>query len=317
MISKTLYGHVGDSEVYTITVTVGEYKVSVMTRGATLLYFGTDSYNAVLAHKSLEEYVNGKGHVGEVVGPYANRVKNASFTLDGVTYKLDKNDNGVNTLHSGSANYGDKIWSILALGEDSVTLGIKREEEGGWPGDKECEITYHLSSDGVLTLYYKSLSSKKCPVCLTNHAYFVVDDRDCRHALLEVPASSYVDVDPLLIPKEDNPVAVENTPFDFTHPTLIGARRDGKYDNTWVLDEGAVIHLEGNKAEIWCKTTEPGIQIYTGEHLCDDFRPFQGVALETGRFPNTPNRPDFPAVYTDKNTVYESVTSYRLKVKEA
>ena len=84
-----------------------------------------------------------------------------------------------------------------------------------------------------------------------------------------------------------------------------------------MLDEGAVIHLEGNKAEIWCKTTEPGIQIYTGEHLSDDFRPFQGVALETGRFPNTPNRPDFPGVYTDKNTVYESVTSYRLKIKEA
>lgn len=317
MITKSNYGSIGEKEVTLVTIKEGIYKVSVMTLGATLIYYGTDRYNAVIAHPSFEGYLNDPSHAGQVVGPYANRVGGASFLLDGVRYNLDKNDRGKNNLHSGSANYGEKIWSIACGGENSVTFLLKTPQEGGWPGEHKTMCTYMLTDDGTLTIKYSSFSTKKCPVALTNHAYFILDSHGSKETEIEIPADYYVDVDDYLIPFKDNPRSVDNTPFDFRRLTKIGERRNGEYDNTWVLLDNATIHAKGDKAELWCKTTEPGIQMYTGGYLSGDFKPFYGLALETGRFPDSPNRPDFPGEYTDNNKRFESVTCYKLKVFEA
>src|SRR5574344_742535 len=121
----------------------------------------------------------------------------------------------------------------------------------------------------------------------------------------------------LWIPLCDNPTSVEGTDFDFRKSTVIGSRRNGSYDNTWVLRKGEIVKAEGNLAVLYVRTTEPGIQVYTGEFLSGkDTRPFQGLALETGRYPDSPNRPDFPREYTEKDRVYESTTSYKLVPKE-
>lgn len=310
------FGVVEGQKVQLAIIKNGAFVAAISTLGAAIVWYGSKDRNYVLYHKSAEGYLNDSSYMGKIVGPYANRIENAEFFLDGRKYTLDKND-GENNLHSGSASFANKLWSISGISDSSVTLSLKTPEEGGFPGEHETEVTYLLSSEGILTLDYKATSSKKCPVGLTNHAYFFLDSRGSRDVELEIKAEKFVAVDSHLIPLLDNPQNVEGTDFDFRVKTRIGDRREGKYDNTWVLEKNSVIKAEGNLASLFIRTTEPGIQVYTGEFLKgEDTEPFFGLALETGRFPNTPVRLDFPSAFTDKGVVFESTTSFLLVPKE-
>lgn len=302
-------------EVFLYTLHVGEFIFSVMTKGATIVYWGTEEWNAVLSHPSLEDYYRpGNGCRGEVVGPYANRIAGASFTLDGVTYNLDKNFHGRHTLHSGSANWGDKVWNVEGLSENTITLSLSTPDgEGGFPGAHEALVTYMVSEDGELVISYSVRSTKKCPVAVTNHTYFVLDDRDDREVMVTIPAEKYVAVDSTdLIPLFGTPDDVEKTDYDFRTPVRLGSRRDGRYDNTWVLDENAVLTAEGNRAKLRMRTSEKGVQMYTGGSLPE---PFKGVAFESGQYPDTPNRPDFPQAFSSADEEYRSTTVYFLEIK--
>ncbi len=302
-------------EVFLYTFRTGEFIFSVMTKGATIVYWGTQEWNAVLSHPSLEGYYrDGNGHRGEVVGPYANRIAGASFTLDGVTYNLDRNFHGRHTLHSGSANWGDRVWKVEGVSENTITLSLSTPDgDGGFPGSHDVLLTYMVSDGGELVITYRVRSSKKCPVAVTNHTYFVLDDRDDRELMVTIPAEKYVAVDSLdLIPLATTPDAVEGTDYDFRTPVLIGARNGGRYDNTWVLDENAVVRAEGNRALLRMRTSEKGVQMYTGGSLPE---PFKGIAFESGQYPDTPNRPDFPQSYTAEDEEYISTTVYFLEMK--
>ncbi len=315
MTEKTVWGSYSGEDVLLYTISCGKYKLSVMTKGATIVYYGTDSYNAVLTHDQFEGFLEaGNGHRGEVVGPVANRINNATFTVDGVKYNLDRNFHSLHTLHSGSANWGDRNWIVKEADDDSVTFSLSTPDgDGGFPGNHTAEVKYTLSSDGALTLEYRVSSDKKCPVFVTNHAYFVLDDRDTRSLTVCIPSDHYIEVDSTdLIPLLDNPTPVKGTDYDFNTPILLGSRRNGEYDNTWMLKSGETIVAEGNRARLECDTTEVGVQMYTGKNLPS---PFGGIALETGFPPDSPNRPDFPIAWTDKDKVYESKTVYRLKMK--
>ncbi len=333
MIRKEKWGSFNGDDVLLYTLEKGDYVLSVMTKGATIVYYGTKDYNAVLSHPSFEDFLKkGNGHRGEVVGPVANRIEGATFTLDGVKYTFEKNFNSRHTLHSGSvANWGDKNWKVEStldsaalvnsLGLDnknapssSITLSLTTPDgEGGFPGSHEVKVTYTLTENGTLAIVYSVSSDKKCPVAVTNHAYFVLDDRDDREVNVILPSEEYIAVDKVdLIPLVNTPTKVEGTPFDFRVPHLIGERNEGKYDNTWLLVEDALSTAEGNRAKLYFKTTEPGVQMYTGSSLPV---PFKGIAFETGRCPNTPNRSDFPQAWTEKGKSYESLTVYRLEVK--
>lgn len=310
------FGYIDDKKVEVAVLKNGGFVAAVSTFGSTLLWYGTKDRNYVTYHKSALDYKNDSTYMGKTVGPYANRIKGAEFEIQGIKYTLDKND-GENSLHSGSACFGDKFWNIEGVSDSMVTLSLFQKEAGGFPGDHEIQVSYLLSQDGVLTINYKALSTKKCPVSLTNHAYFILDDRSSKYVGLEIPSDEYISVDSSLIPLLDNPTSVEGTDFDFRKSTVIGSRRNGSYDNTWVLKKGEIVKAEGNLAVLYVRTTEPGIQVYTGEFLSGkDTRPFQGLALETGRYPDSPNRPDFPREYTEKDRVYESTTSYKLVPKE-
>ncbi len=313
-MEKASWGKMNGEDVILCTLRNGKYRFSVMTRGAAIVYWGTEDWNAVLTHPVYEDYLkSGNGHRGEVVGPYANRISNASFTLDGEKYCLDRNFNVNHSLHSGSANWGEKNWKIKGETEDSITLSVSSPDgEGGFPGAHEAEVTYTVSSCGTLKLSYLVKSDRKCPVAVTNHAYFVLDDRNDRFVTLTLPASRFIDVDENLIPLSSAPSSVSSTDYDFRTPRVIGVRRGGKYDNCWCLDEDAVVVAEGNRARLTCRTTEKGIQVYTGENLP---QPFSGIALETGQWPDTPNRPDFPQAWTESGRDYRSETVYSLVVK--
>lgn len=315
MIERKLWGNYPGGDVYLYTIINNGWILSAMTKGATIVYYGSEDYNAVLTHDSFSGYLeSGNGCRGEVVGPVANRINNASFVIDGVRYNLEKNFHSLHTLHSGSANWGEKNWSVKDTDEESITFTIETPDgDGGFPGSHSASVKYTLSSDGTLTLSYLVASSRKCPVSVTNHAYFVLDDRDDRYLSVSIPSDYYIAVDPEhLIPLSSNPTCVKGTDYDFNSPTLIGARRGGEYDNTWILRKGETIRAEGNRAVLECITSESGVQMYTGAYLPV---PFSGIAFETGFPPDSPNRPDFPSFYTDEKTVYETKTVYRLRIK--
>lgn len=315
-MERTVFGFTGKGEkVERISFRNGRFHFSVLTFGAVLHSFGFDDVDVVLSHESLAGYEGDDSYMGEVVGPYANRIADGSFTLDGRTYILDKNNNG-NNLHSGSACFGQRVWSVIGIGESSVTLSVSTPSGlGGFPGSHECTVTYLLSSDGSLVLDYTVSSDKKCPVSVTNHSYFNLNGigSDVRNHVLTVPADSYVAVDGRLIPT--GVVPVDGTDFDFRAPHAIGERRNGAYDNTFCIEKGKRILAEGDKAamEVW--TTEPGVQIYTGEFLSGDHEPFSGVCFESGRYPDTPNNPGFPQAYSESGKPYRTTTEFRLEVR--
>ena len=302
-----------------ISITVGEYSFSVLTQGAILNRFTLDGKNAILGFDDYRAYIHAPSYMGEVVGPFANRIRNASYFMDGDVHTLDRNDGG-NSLHSGSRNYGDEVFEIAGLSDDSVTLALLSKERAGFPGNHEVMVTYLLSSDGVLTIDYQVRSDKRCPVNVTNHAYFNLNGGgDVREHLIRIDAEQYIRVDDELIPASID--KVEGTDFDFLSPHRIGERRGGAYDHCFCLGlEGEVVAEAGDR-RLTMKTTMPGVQLYTGEFLSSDYEaydgipvgPFMGFCLESEYYPDFVNHPEYKGCYLEPGLTWRSTTSYKLE----
>ena len=310
-----------DDKASEVVITRGEYRASVYTYGAILHSFSHKDRDIVLGYDSYEPYITAPGHPSEVVGPYANRIADASFTMDGKRYVLEKND-GKNNLHSGSKNFGSKFWKIAATGEDSVTLSLESPEAGGFPGNHHAEITYSLTEDGALSLHYRVESDARCPVNVTNHAYFNLNGSgDIKGHRIMMTCPEYLAVDSGLIPVEK--VSVENTPYDFRMPELVGSRLDGSYDTCFVFGNEKRVVVEGDDYILEMTTDLPSVQLYTGISLSSVVPgkggkmlfPYAGLALETEFFPDFPNRPEFPGAYTSAEQPFETTTVYKLTAR--
>lgn len=279
--------------------------------------------DVVLGYDTMEAYERDRFYLGAAVGRVAGRTGGAAFTLDGRRYALPAND-GANHLHGGPRGLHTAVWRAEPFEEgDTVGLVLSHtspDGDDGYPGTLDVSLTYALSPDGVLALEFRAETDRATPVSLTHHAYFNLggdaSDDVLGHALT-LHASAFTPVDASLLPTgEIAPVAW--TPLDFRTPRPIGARigadhgqmRIGAgYDHFFVLDGEAgtlrpAAHLHdpasGRSMEMW--TTEPGLQLYSGNFL-DGSIPGKGgrrhgrragVCLETQRFPNAVNRPEFP-----------------------
>ncbi|MEQ9265430.1 MAG: aldose epimerase family protein [Balneolaceae bacterium] len=297
----------------------------------------------VLGHDALEEYLESSYYLGALIGRYGNRIANAKFSLDGVEYALEVNDNP-NSLHGGDSGYHARIWKGEELKDDNGTA-LKltyqsKDGEEGFPGNLDIEVMYTLTDENALEIHYKATTDKKTIVNLTQHSYFNLSSmkEDILSHELELHADRYVHIREGAIPTGKlEPVA--GTPFDFTSQKVIGKDIDadhpqlqitGGFDVTWVLNEtrnelkkaGSLTHPEsGRIMEIW--TTEPGIQFYSGNALkntpsgkkgsANNRR--MGLCLETQHFPDSPNQPEFPSVVLDVGETYRSTTVYRFSVK--
>ncbi len=307
-----------DDKVSEITIVSGEYSVSVFTYGAILHRFCHKDRDILLGYEDYVPYMTAPGHVAKIVGPFANRIAKGEFTMDGRRYVLEKN-NGPNNLHSGSKDFGSMFWKIDGTTDDSVKLSLESPEAGGFPGNHHAEMTYSLSSDGSLTLHYYVSSDSKCPVNVTNHAYFNLNGGgDVRGHRLMLTCPEYLTVDDTLIPIDRVPV--DGTAYDFRTPTLIGARNDGRYDNCLIFGEERKAVLEGDDYRMIMTTDLPAVQLYTAVMLTSNepgkggkmLEAFNGVALETEFFPDAPNRPDFQCVFTEAGKPFETTTVYQL-----
>jgi aldose 1-epimerase len=292
----------------------------------------------VLGFDDLNGYLANPGpFFGALIGRYANRIGRARFALGGVEYRLEPNDNG-NSLHGGSEGFDKKVWTARELPDNGLELAYNSKDgEGGYPGALRTVVTYHLTDANELRVDYAAVTDKTTVVNLTNHAYFNLKGAgsgDILEHVVTLNASHFTPVDAGLIPTGELR-AVDGTPFDFRKPTAIGARigqddeqlRLGKgYDHNFVLNRaggGLVLaarveeSVTGRVMEV--RTTEPGVQFYTGNNLDGSIRGKGGKAygrragfcLETQHYPDSPNKPQFPSAELRPGQKFKSTTVFR------
>lgn len=299
--------------------------------------------DVVLGYDALEGYLDASPYFGAIVGRYGNRIGGAEFTLDDETYSLAVN-NGPNHLHGGEKGFDKVVWTPEAFEENGrrgVVLTYTSEAgEEGYPGRLDTRVTYTLTDANELIIDYHATTDAATPVNLTQHTYFNlagVGEGDILDHEIVLNADRFTPVDSTLIPTGELQ-AVEGTPLDFTEPTAIGARIDaddrqieigGGYDHNFVLNgEAGEMKLAARVEEptsgrvMEVRTTEPGVQFYTGNFLDGSitgkgatYEKRSGFCLETQHFPNSPNQENFPSTILRPGDEYESRTIYAFDVR--
>ena len=342
-ILREEFGHLADGtpvERYTLGNDLGMI-ARVMTYGATL----TDlvipdrdgrTRDVVLGFDAFEPYLTRNRFFGSTVGRVANRIAGARFELDGAEYRLAAND-GENHLHGGEVGFDKVIWTARTAASpsaQSVTFSyLSPSGEEGYPGDLQVQVTYVLTADGALKLEYEATTNQATPVNLTNHSYFnLAGEGDILGHILTLHASRYTEPDAQLTPT-GRILPVAGTPLDFRKPAAVGGRigrlEIGGYDHNFVIDRGVadpVLTAElyeprtGRAMEVW--TTEPGVQLYTGNFLDGNvgknsvaYQRHGALCLETQHFPDAVHHPAFPSVILRPGETYRQTTVYRFSVR--
>ncbi len=292
--------------------------------------------DVLLGFDSLDGYKGTHPYIGAIVGRYGNRIAKGRFTLNGVEYKLATNDK-TNHLHGGLKGFDKVYWRAREIAPNAIEFTyVSADGEEGYPGTLTAKVTYTLTDSNELRIAYEAASDKDTVVNLTNHAYFNLTGSGdiLKHELL-LKADRFTPVDAGLIPTgELRPVA--GTPFDFTTATPIGARiaaaddqlkLGGGYDHNFVLADtirpepvlAAQVYDPSSGRVLEVLTTEPGVQLYTGNFLDGSLKGKGGQAyarnaafcLETQHFPDSPNQPAFPTVLLKGGSSYRSATIFK------
>jgi len=299
--------------------------------------------DVVLGFDSIQDYINVPSDFGAAIGRYANRIGNGTIELDGVKYDLPKNNFG-HTLHGGPKGFQYVVFDAKMLEENILELSYTAKDgEEGFPGNLACKVTYILNNDNEIVVKYEAETDKTTVVNMTNHSYFNLDgDGNVKNSdwLLTINADQYTPVDSTFMTTGEI-LTVEGTPMDFRTPTAVGARIDDYsfiqlkngdgYDHNWVLNTGGDIKkvaatLESLKTGIALDvyTTEPGIQVYAGNFLNGTAKGKKGityqkrvaVCLETQKYPDTPNKKDWPSATLRPGEKYQSETIFKFSVKK-
>jgi len=298
--------------------------------------------DVVLGHPTIDEYLTSQEpYFGAVCGRTGNRIAKGKFTLDGKEYSLAIN-NGPNNLHGGIKGFNAVVWDAKQIDNQTLELVyLSKDGEEGFPGNLTTTVTYKLTDDNSLEIDYKAATDKATILNLTNHSYFNLSgagDPYIGDHLLTINANTYLPTDETAIPY-GKPEKVEGTPMDFLDPHEIGARINdnfeqlifGKgYDHTYVLNKkGEELSLcakaSSPKTGIVMETytTEPGVQLYTGNWMTGEFAAKEGkhypmrsaFCLETQHFPDSINKPEYPSVVLRPGEIFKSQTIYKFSVE--
>ncbi|MDR1370486.1 MAG: galactose mutarotase [Dysgonamonadaceae bacterium] len=298
--------------------------------------------DVVLGHDSIDEYLKSQEpYFGAICGRTGNRIAKGRFILDEKEYTLAVN-NGPNNLHGGIKGFNAVVWDAKQIDNQTVELTyLSKDGEEGYPGNLTIGIIYKLTDDNALQIDYKATTDKATIVNLTNHSYFNLSgagDEYIGDHLLQINADTYLPTDDTAIPY-GKPEKVEGTPMDFRNFHEIGARINddfqqlifGKgYDHTYILNK------KGNELSLCAKsispktgiemdayTTEPGVQLYTGNWMSGEFEAKEGkrypmrsaFCLETQHYPDSINKPEYPSVILRPEETFQSQTIYRFSIK--
>ena len=345
-VSKQSFGKMPDGTAVDLyTLKDGKIEVRIMTFGGIVQTLKVpdrkgNSDDVVLGFDTLDDYVKtgNSPHFGGIIGRYANRIADGTFTLDGKTYHIPKND-GPNALHGGPVGFDKVVWEAKQIPNGIELTHVSPAGDQGFPGTLTAVVRYTLVGN-ALKIDYSATTDADTVVNLTNHSYFNLKGQgngDILQHQVEIDASRYTPVDANLIPTGDL-APVEGTPFDFRKLTVVGSRINDNneqlklargYDQNWVLDnkgkfaEAAEVYEPTTGRVLQVSTDQPGIQFYTGNFLDGTltgkdgkvYKYRYGLALETQHFPDSPNHPKFPSTELKPGQKYHTVTVYKFSTR--
>ncbi len=296
--------------------------------------------NVIEGHDSIQSILNSpEPFLSTLIGRYGNRIAKGQFTLNGKDYQLAVN-NGVNHLHGGPTGFHSRVWDAKQMGPRSLALHRKSSYgEEGFTGELDVTVEYTFTDQNELVIEYLATTNKKTICNLTHHAFFALPGiadptPTIEEQILEINADFYTPIDETSIPTGEI-LKVAGTPFDFRTPKAVGndieadneqIKNGQGYDHNYVLnkqEEGELSFAarltdphSGRTMEVY--TTEPGLQLYTGNFLFGfkgshgaSFPRRSAICFEAQHFPDTPNRPYFPSVILAPGEQYKQKTIYR------
>lgn len=322
-------------------------EVAVTNYGAKIVSLMVPDENGTLTdvvtgHQSIDDYLTSEEpYFGAVCGRVANRIAKGKFTLDGKEYTLAIN-NGPNHLHGGIKGFNAVVWDVKEISDNSIKLFyLSVDGEEGYPGNLSVTVIYVLTDENALDIYYEAETDKPTILNLTNHSYFNLSgagDPYIGDHILKLIADQYLPTDETLIPL-GKPESVFGTPMDFTSEHAIGERIDddfqqliiGKgYDHNYIINKKNVDDYvfagvcespkTGIKMEIY--TSQPGIQLYTGNWMTGNFVGKNGqrypkrsaVCFETQHYPDSINHPEYPSIVLRPEEIFRSRTTYKFLI---
>ena len=296
--------------------------------------------DVVLGFDSIQDYISKPSDFGASIGRYANRINQGKFTLDGVEYQLPRNNYG-HCLHGGPQGFQYRVYDAVQLNPQELQLTyVAKDGEEGFPGNITCKVLMKLTDDNAIDIQYEAETDKPTIVNMTNHSYFNLDGDAGSNAehLLTIDADYYTPVDSTFMTTGEI-VPVEDTPMDFRTPMPVGERindfdfvqlKNGNgYDHNWVLNAKGDINrraasLKSQKTGIVLDvyTNEPGVQVYAGNFLDGSLTGKKGitynqrasVCLETQKYPDTPNKPEWPSAVLRPGEKYMSQCIFKFSV---
>ncbi len=347
-ISSSIYGKIDGNNIHEfvlknkngVEVHIIEYG-AIITKIITPDQQGIDK-DIVNGFSSLDGYLGEHPYFGAIIGRYGNRIGNASFSIDGTEYQLAANNDG-NSLHGGIKGFDKQIWKGKILdNQKGVSMSYTSSHmEEGFPGNLSVTVLYSLTDDNELVIDYKASTDKPTVINLTNHSYFNLKgegEGDILDHELSLFANRITPVNESLIPTGEF-MELKQSPFDFRKPQLIGDRIDdlsnqqvmfgGGYDHNFVLSDKssslkrvALVSERTTGRVLEVHTTEPGVQLYTGNFLDGSLigksgKPYNkrsAFCLETQHYPDSPNQPNFPSTRLNPGEEYQSQTIYKFGI---
>ncbi len=301
--------------------------------------------DVILGFDNVKDYFpeNNQTDFGASIGRYANRIKDGRFTLDGVEYQLPQNNYG-HCLHGGPEGWQYQVYDVLEADSSHLKLEmISPDGDSGFPGKVTAHVTFTLTEDNKIDIRYDAVTDAPTIINMTNHAYFNLSGDPANHSICEdslrIDAVEFTPVDSTFMTSGEI-VTVKGSPMDFTKMTLIGQRidadydqlRNGKgYDHNWVLKTNGDDTIPA--VELYCPATgillqeytdEPGVQVYSGNFLDGTVTGKKGVAyglrtaicLESQKYPDTPNKPEWPSAVLRPGETYGSHCVFAFSVKQ-
>jgi aldose 1-epimerase len=281
--------------------------------------------DVVLGYDTLDEYMKNPRYLGALIGRFANRIDRGKFSLNGVEYQLAQN-NGKNHLHGGNKGFDKRVWKASETTDGVHLEHFSPDGEENYPGNLNVAVDYSLNDENELRIDYHATTDKDTIINLTNHSYFNL--RGQLHGTildheLMLRAGSFTPVSEDMIPTGEIR-SVDGTRMDFRIGRVIG---DGGYDHNFVLDEWdhglirSVARLREPKSGrvMEVRTTQPGIQFYSGNFLDGSligkgglrYVKYAALCLETQHFPDSPNQPNYPSTVLRADRIYNEITVYK------
>jgi aldose 1-epimerase len=296
--------------------------------------------DVVLGLDSVKDYFGPNPHFGALIGRFSNRIANAKFTLDGITYHLTVNSHGKNTIHGGKIGFDKIVWNADTLmtkdGPSLQLTHLSPDGHEGFPGNLKVKVIYTLTNYNGLRIDYYAETDKPTVVNFTNHCYFNLAGEGKGNVLnhiITINADKFTSVDNEGIPTGEIK-NVDGTPYDFRQPRSIGSEMKllpHGYDMNYVLNHplnelglAAKVYepVSGRIMDVY--TTQPGVQFFTanglnGRYTGPSGRKYEssyGFCLETEHYPDSPNKPNFPSTVLKPGKDFHSITIFKFSVKE-